>query len=615
MCGINGIFGLKDRFRTTDMLVHMNNALVHRGPDATGIFTDENIGLGHRRLSIIDLSEEARQPMTSASGRYTIVYNGEIYNYKSLKATHRKYPYRTETDTEVILALLEEHGTQAFPMLDGMFAMAIWDREKKQLLLVRDRMGVKPLYFCRGGDMLLFSSEIKGLLASGHFKARINRRALGNYLMYQTVYSPETIVNGVQMLPAGSYAVVDDKGFGVRHYWRMEDCRDKYTLPGPYEKVIKQTRELIFKAVEKRLMSDVPLGAFLSGGIDSSAIVAVMSKLSERQVKTFNVYFDEQDFSEKRFAEMIADKYRTDHHPVLLRPDEFLHDIPEALDAMDHPGMDGLNTYIISKYTKKAGITVALSGIGGDELFGGYPVFGYLQQLKKYRFIGKLPIGMRKSAAILPSRMLKGKAAQKLAMLAGMPSWDWAHMYPVFRQSMNMQELEQAGVDYHRYFQTETDDPFGPKLVSEITIAECSTYLENVLLRDADQMGMAHSLEIREPFLDKDLVEFMLAMPDDFKPLKPPKQLLIDAMGDLIPREIWDRPKMGFSFPWQAWMNRELKPFCTERLELLKNFELLNPAYIDGLISGLNQKDNPNWHKAWSLAVLGHWINRQNIHD
>ncbi|MFM7764926.1 MAG: asparagine synthetase B family protein, partial [Sphingomonadales bacterium] len=225
MCGINGIFGLKDRFRTTDMLVHMNNALIHRGPDATGIFTDDNIGLGHRRLSIIDLSEDARQPMTSASGRYTIVYNGEIYNYKTLRATHRKYPYRTETDTEVILALLEEHGTQAFSMLDGMFAIAIWDREKKQLILARDRMGVKPLYFCRGGDMLLFSSEIKGLLASGHFKARINRRALGNYLMYQTVYSPETMVNGVQMLPAGSYAIVDDKGFGVRHYWRMEDCR------------------------------------------------------------------------------------------------------------------------------------------------------------------------------------------------------------------------------------------------------------------------------------------------------------------------------------------------------------------------------------------------------
>ncbi len=323
MCGINGIFGLKDRFRVTDMLVHMNNAVMHRGPDASGIFAEENIGLGHRRLSIIDLSDDGRQPMTSASGRYTIVYNGEIYNYKTLKATHRKYPFRTDTDTEVILALLDEYGTQAFGMLDGMFAIAIWDREKQQLILARDRMGVKPLYFCRGGDLLFFSSEIKGLLASGHFKAKINRRALGSYLLYQTAYSPETMLNGVQMLPAGSYAIVDEKGFGVRHYWRMEDCRDKYTLPGPYEKVIKQTRDLIFKAVEKRLISDVPLGAFLSGGIDSSAIVAVMSKLSDRQVKTFNVYFNEQEFSEKRYAEIIADRFKTDHHPILLRPEEF----------------------------------------------------------------------------------------------------------------------------------------------------------------------------------------------------------------------------------------------------------------------------------------------------
>ena len=613
MCGFNGIFGLKDRFRVTDMLVHMNNAVMHRGPDASGIFAEENIGLGHRRLSIIDLSDDGRQPMTSASGRYTIVYNGEIYNYKTLKATHRKYPFRTDTDTEVILALLDEYGTQAFGMLDGMFAIAIWDREKQQLILARDRMGVKPLYFCRGGDLLFFSSEIKGLLASGHFKAKINRRALGSYLLYQTAYSPETMLNGVQMLPAGSYAIVDEKGFGVRHYWRMEDCRDKYTLPGPYEKVIKQTRDLIFKAVEKRLISDVPLGAFLSGGIDSSAIVAVMSKLSDRQVKTFNVYFNEQEFSEKRYAEIIADRFKTDHHPILLRPEEFLHDIPEALDAMDHPGMDGLNTYIISKYTKRAGITVALSGTGGDELFGGYPVFGYLQQLKKLRFLGKLPAGMRKSAAMLPAKMMKGAAGRKLEILASLPSWDWAHIYPIFRQSMDVQELEAAGAEFHRYFQTETDDPFGPKLVSEITIAECSTYLENILLRDADQMGMAHALEIRVPFLDKDLVEFMLAMPDDFKPLNPPKQLLIDAMGDLLPKEIWDRPKMGFSFPWKAWMSRELKPFCTEKLEILKELEVLNASYIDGLINGLEKKDNPDWHKAWSLAVLGHWMKKHQV--
>lgn len=613
MCGINGIYGISDRFRVSDMLVHMNNALAHRGPDAAGIFTDERIGLGHRRLSIIDLSDDGRQPMSSHDGRYTIVFNGEIYNYKTLRATHRQYPYRTSTDTEAILALYTEHGTRAFSMLDGMFALAIWDNQEQQLILARDRMGKKPLYFCRSGDVLIFSSEIRGLLASGHFKPKINRRALGNYLMFQTVYSPDTMVNGVQMLPAGSYAVVDHKGFGVRHYWRMEDCRDKYTLPGPYEKVIKETRELFFKAVEKRLISDVPLGAFLSGGIDSSAVVAAMSRVTGKQVKTFNVYFDEKEYSEKRYAEMVADKFKTDHHPILVRPDEFLNLVPEALDAMDHPGADGPNTYVVSKFTRAAGITVALSGIGGDEMFGGYPVFRYLQQLQKFRVMGHLPAGLRKAAATLPLRLMKGQAARKLDMLAGLSRWDWAHIYPVFRQTMTQQELERAGVEFHRYFQTDTESPFGPKLISEITIAESSTYLENVLLRDTDQMSMAHALEVRAPFLDKDLVEYMLAMPDDFKPLKPGKRLLIDAMGDLLPKEVWDRPKMGFTFPWQRWLGHELKDFCKSRLEYLAGTGVMSAEYVNSVAAGLDVPGNPDWYQAWNLTVLGHWMKKYGI--
>lgn len=614
MCGINGIYGLQESFRATDMLAHMNNALIHRGPDAAGIFSQPGIGLGHRRLSIIDLSEEGRQPMSTPDGRYTIVYNGEIYNYKALRATHKNYPYKSNTDTEVILAVYSEHGEQTFSMLDGMFALAIWDRDERKLVLARDRMGKKPLYFCRSGDVLVFSSEIRGLLASGMFKPRLNRRALGNYLMFQTVYSPDTLVNGVQMLPAGSYAIVDQKGFGVRQYWRMEDCRDKYTLPGPYEKVIKQTRELLFKAVEKRLVADVPVGAFLSGGIDSSAIVAAMTKVSGEKVKTFNVYFDEHEYSEKRFAELIANKYRTEHHPILVRPEEFLNSIPEALNAMDHPGADGVNTYIVSKFTKKAGITVALSGIGGDELFGGYPVFKNIQKLKKLKLIGGVPQGIRKSFSGLPLRFVKGAAAKRLELLMGLSRWDWSHIYPIFRQEATLSELEMAGVEWHAYFQTDTDDAFGPKLISEITIAECSTYLENVLLRDTDQMSMAHALEVRAPFLDKDLVEFMLAMPDDFKPLKPPKKLLIDAMGDLLPGEIWDRPKMGFTFPWKKWIGNELNVFCVEKLIYLKESGVFEDAYINKFLGELEQKETRNWVQIWNLTVLSNWISENKIH-
>lgn len=595
------------------MLVHMNTALEHRGPDAGGIYTNNNIGLGHRRLSIIDLSPEGNQPMKSADGRYVMVYNGEIYNYKTLKATHRQYPYTTQTDSEVILALFSQYRTDAFQMLDGMFAIAIWDTETKQLFLARDRMGKKPLYFCRGGNALLFSSEIRGLLASGHFKPKINDRALASYLMFQTAYTPETMLAGVQMLPAGSYAIADEKGFGVRQYWRMEACRDKYTLPGPYEKVVKQTRELFFSAVEKRMISDVPLGAFLSGGIDSSAVVAAMSKISTDRVKTFNIYFGEAEFSERKYAEMVAAKFNTEHHSILIRPEEFLAEIPGALAAMDHPGADGPNTYVVSKHTKAAGITVALSGIGGDEMFGGYPVFRYMQKLQQYRLAGNLPAKLRKVGADFALKLARKPELKKLAMLAGVDPWDWAHIYPVFRCLADKDELKLAGLEYRNVFQTDTELPFGTKLISEITIAECSTYLENVLLRDTDQMSMAHSLEVRAPFLDKDLVEFMLAMPDDFKPLKPQKKLIIDAMGDLLPQEIWNRPKMGFTFPWREWVHNELKSFCDAQINVLYETEIFKSEYLDFVQAGHVRKGPQDWYRIWNLTVLGFWMKKNGI--
>lgn len=595
------------------MLVHMNNALQHRGPDAAGIYTDQDIGLGHRRLSIIDLTEDGNQPMLSADGRYVLVFNGEIYNFRNLKATHRNYPYKSQTDSEVILALFSQYRTDAFQMLDGMFALAIWDTQTRQLFLARDRMGKKPLYFCRGGNALLFSSEIRGLLASGHFKPKVNDKALAGYLMFQTAYSPETMLAGVQMLPAGSYAIADDKGFGVRQYWRMENCRDKYTLPGPYEKVVKQTRDLFFSAVEKRLISDVPLGAFLSGGIDSSAVVAAMSSISGSRVKTFNVYFGEEEFSEKKYAERIAEKYKTDHHPILIRPDEFLAQIPEALDAMDHPGADGPNTYVVSKHTKAAGITVALSGIGGDEMFGGYPVFRHLRKLQQFRTIGMLPAAMRSGLAKMAAKTAGNASLKKITELLSVDPWDWAHLYPVFRNTAGPDELIMAGLEARNYFQTDTDLPFGPKLISEITIAECATYLENVLLRDTDQMSMAHSLEVRAPFLDKDLVEFMLAMPDDFKPLNPPKKLLIDAMGNLLPEEIWNRPKMGFTFPWKHWIHHELKEFCNAQFDVLYHSELFRPAYLDFVLKGHERQGRQDWYRIWNLAVLGYWMKKNRI--
>jgi len=614
MCGINGIYGLKDEFRIKDILVHMNASIAHRGPDAQGVFSRGGIGLGHRRLSIIDLTEGGRQPMLNASANLAMVFNGEIYNYKKLKALCKDYPFRTETDSEVILALYQKYGDACFEQLDGMFAVAIWDDERKKLVLARDRMGKKPLYYSWVNDIFIFSSEIRGLLASNLFSPVLNAEGFNNYVQYQTVYSPATILKNVFMLETGSTMTISHGVTETKKFWSIDRAKEKYTLPGPYDKVIKQTRELFFQAVEKRLISDVSLGAFLSGGIDSSSVVAAMARVSGSTIKTFNVSFeDESAFSEKVFAEMVAKKFNTEHQTISLKSEDFLIEIQEGLNAMDHPSTDGLNTYVVSKYTKQAGITVALSGLGGDELFGGYPVFNQLKKWQKFRVLGSIPFPIRRALLNAVAKRVSPNKVGRMAQIAEIRKWNWMDIYPVFRMVLSNREMENAGLKPYFVKGLERNENVGYKLLSEISIAECKTYMENVLLRDADQMSMANALEIRVPFLDKDLVEFVLSLPDDFKPIVPGKKLLIDAMGDLLPEEVWNRKKMGFTFPWKKWINRELKLFCSDHLDYLTQWKLLSNEYISQLKADLDLPENPNWIKVWNLVVLSNWMQKNNI--
>lgn len=612
MCGINGIYGLMDEFRTRDLLVHMNSRLAHRGPDSQGILTRPGIGLGHRRLSIIDLTENGRQPMAGSGNSVFITYNGEIYNFQKLKKICAGYEFKTDTDTEVILALYEKYGTSCFEMLDGMFSLALWDDRSKKLILARDRMGKKPLYYTWQNGVFIFSSEIRGLLGSSLIKPVVSSAALADYLQYQTVYSPDTILEGVKSIPAGHFAVISNGIMDMKRYWSIDRAKDKHALTGPYDKVVKQTRELFFTAVEKRLISDVPLGAFLSGGVDSSCVVAAMSKISPGEVKTFNIYFENEEFSENQYAELVASKFRTEHHAIKLEPEDFLGELTAALDAMDHPGVDGLNTYVVSKYTKQAGITVALSGLGGDELFGGYPVFKYLKTLNRWRILGKTPVFMRKNMAKILEKRLPVSQRMRLMQLAELKKWDLNALYPVFRTVFSNEELRQYGIHPSDMGYLGLDSDNSQKILSEISIAESKTYLENVLLRDADQMGMAHSLEIRVPFLDKDLVEFVFSLPDDFKPLKPSKKLLIDALGDLLPPETWNRKKMGFTLPWKHWINNELRTFCEENIAYLQQFGALNSGYLQKLSQSLESEKNESWYKVWNVVVLAYWLRKNN---
>lgn len=613
MCGINGILSSDGELDRKTAIGLMNSKMSHRGPDSEGEYLNEEISLGHRRLSIIDLDSRGNQPMHSNSGRYVIVFNGEIYNYQDLKKQLGNVNFRSETDTEVVLVLFERMGPKMLDLLEGMFAIAIWDNETGKLFLARDRFGKKPLYWWLSEDSrtFLFSSEIRSLLAPRVFNPKLNKDVLGQFLVYQTVFDPDTLVSSVYQLPAGSYAdctLLDEKiKADIKEYYRRQKEIVRDNTPKSYNDVVSNTRKLLDESVHKRLVADVDFGAFLSGGVDSSAIVAIMSRYLESPVKTFHVYFDESDFSERPFAELVANKFKTNHTNILIRPNEFLDEVNPALMAIDHPSGDGINTYVVSKYTRMAGIKMALTGLGGDEIFGGYDVFKRMKQIDALRRTGVMPLWQQLPGSFRKKIPIKGKLLELLSL----PSITVESAFEIYRQFFPLGVLDTFGINVKKHMEWSI-----PLVSNNITgwvgNEEIEKYMKPVLLRDADQMSMAHSLEVRVPFLDHKLTDYVMSLPDKFKPLQPGKKLLIDAMGEDLPREVWDRKKMGFVFPWKQWVNKELKSVVNDGLEAvseLKELEVLIHE-LRGTQNGIN---NNQWHRIWLLSTLGHWLKNNEI--
>lgn len=617
MCGINGIFSFSREGSFGEELKRMNDSLAHRGPDDEGVFTAPGIALGHRRLSIIDLSPAGHQPMYYANGRYTIVYNGELYNYRELRSELNELPFVTSSDTEVILAAYSKWGKDCLSRFNGMFALAIWDTTEQTLFVARDRLGIKPLYWFRDEKQFAFSSELRSLAAGRFFKAKLNAAALNEYLLYQTVHAPATILEDVQMLMPGQYMFVTVSGIDFHIWWKPEIKQ----APVPdYKEVCSDVRSLLRAAVERRLVADVPFGAFLSGGIDSSAIVGLMSEVAASKVKTFSVVFDDSEFSEAVYARQVARKFATEHHEIKLAPEDFLRDLPDALDAMDHPGGDGPNTYVVSKATKNAGITMALSGLGGDEIFAGYDVFKRISAIEQNRLLHLAPRFARKAGAGLIRSFKKGVAAEKMAVLLSQKEIRFEEYYPVFRQALSEEQVRAVLRGKDRFTSPVTKiisdfpDPGKDHLLSRVSAAEIQTYMQNVLLRDTDQMSMAHALEVRVPFLDYTLVEYVLGLPDKMKFPHTPKKLLVDALGDLLPPEIVNRPKMGFTFPWKKWMKNELRGFCEERLENLGRRDPFDANGIRQLWQSFLADDpRVTWSRIWPMVVLSHWLEKNGI--
>ncbi len=619
MCGINGIIqpGGTDHFG--QQVERMNRALAHRGPDDQGVLAEGGIALGHRRLSIIDLSAAGHQPMGYDSGRYSIVYNGELYNFRELKQELGDAAFRTSTDTEVILAAYAKWGTECLARFNGMFAFAIWDKTDHTLFIARDRLGIKPLYYTKSGGKIVFSSEIRGLLASGFAEKKLDRKALGDYLRYQTVHAPDTILEGVKMLLPGHYMLVTASAQEIKCWWKPV-LRE--AAPVNYKTVCGDVRALLRDAVERRLVADVPFGAFLSGGIDSSAIVGLMSEVASSPVNTFSVTFDDSEFSEAVYAKLIAKKFNTVHHEIRLEPGDFLDDLPAALDAMDHPSGDGPNTYVVSKATKKAGITMALSGLGGDELFAGYDIFKRTAALERKKWLNAFPRGMRKAGGAFVKKLKPGVASEKMAAVLAQEKIGFRSFYPLSRQVLLDEQIDRLTAgrvdDPYRVQEIveaiERDFPGEDFLLSRVSMAEISTYMQNVLLRDTDQMSMAHALEVRVPFLDYTLVEYVLNLPGTMKFPHTPKKLLVDSLGGLLPAEIVNRPKMGFTFPWKKWIKTELRGFCEERLARLGRREPFDAQGVTLLWRAFLQNDpRVTWSRIWPLVVLSHWLDKNDI--
>jgi asparagine synthase (glutamine-hydrolysing) len=614
MCGIAGIV---DNIKSPQLvaLKVMLSSLAHRGPDAEGVYVDSETALGHRRLSIIDLSSNANQPFYDICKRYVIVFNGEIYNYQELKA-QIDYPWQSTSDTEVILAAYIKWGVSCLKHLNGMFAFSIYDTDKKELFVARDRMGVKPFYYYTSKDCFVFASEIRAIIKSGYLIADIDNYAINGYLSGLAIQTPHTAISGIKQLCPGEYGMYKQGVFKTERYWsivpRMNSQPKNETLS--YSDTVKKTRELLEQAIKSRMVADVNVGAFLSGGIDSSAIVALMSKFSDRPIDTFSIVFSDKKFDEREYAQLIANKYNTNHTELELDPKELIQNLDEYFKSMDSPTVDGINTWMVSKLVASTGIKVAVSGLGGDELFAGYPGFTRWKQISDNKhYLNSVPV---RAGIAMANQFSHKRSLVKMNDFLNNSKAVFGSFYAINRANFLDKEIQQLlsnkneQYNYPNWLNLNDLPKFKNAIYSEYSIAELSYYTLNVLLKDTDQMSMRWALEIREPFFDYKLVEFILTVPDQYKFDKnTPKKLLVDAMGDLLPKEVVYRPKKGFSFPWDSWIRNELKVYCEESLLQLAKTEMFDTIFIQQLWKRFLSNDSRvNWVQIWSLVVLQKWV-------
>lgn len=604
MCGIAGVIDTKKMDNLNSSIIRMLNSMSHRGPDAQGVWYGEQCNLGHSRLAVIDLSDGGIQPKKDVSGRYIISFNGEIYNYKELKKTFIDYPFETLSDTEVILAVYTRYGYDTPKYITGQFAFAIWDTKEKELFFARDRMGEKPFYYQILDNGFIFASEIRALLQVSTLKPKLRMESLAEFLRLQSVQEPYTLLEGIMQLPAAHLGVFKDGHLTIKKYWEITNVsKNDYSNIGIVHQTIKNK---LSSAVMFQMLSDVPLGAFLSGGIDSSAIVALMAEQSEQPIETFSVGFEETMYDESPYSNLIAKRFKTNHHSILLKANEFKDRLPEILSKVDNPSGDGPNTFIVSEAVKKSGLTVALSGLGGDELFAGYDGFKRFYRLQSFETFWEYSKGLRKVLSLLT----EGKRSELLKLYSVMI----ADIYPLSRSVFSIQDVKYLlPLAEYKYNAPWHSDISMLPILSQYSIAELTGYTRSVLLKDTDQMSMSSSLEVRVPFFDHDLVHYVLGIPDNIKYPIYPKSLLVESLKPLLPDTIVHRPKMGFSFPWDDWMRGDLKSYCEKNIFDLSTRKVFSEKELLNVWSRYLKKDpNVKWSKIWLLVSLEQWLRNIN---
>ncbi|GLR70927.1 asparagine synthase (glutamine-hydrolyzing) [Agaribacter marinus] len=623
MCGIAGF--LHKNFVKLDKshLVNMGNAIAHRGPDAHDEYIDDYVGLCHRRLSILDLSEAGIQPMFSPDKQVIIVFNGEIYNFPELKEEliGDGIVFNTGTDTEVIIHLYIKYGNACVAKLNGMFAFTIWDKRDNSMLIARDRLGKKPLYYLEHDGRFAFASEIKALLTLPDVPREIRYDAVRDFFTYQYVPDPKSIFKHIHKLPAAHYMIITGGNVSLHKYWELD-----FSSPSTQsEAYLKQELQTLANACTKRrMLSDVPLGAFLSGGVDSSGVVAMMAKQSDAPVTTCTIAFDDKKYNEAEFAKTVAEQYETAHHEFLVSQN-VTDTLEHIVSFFDEPFADPslVPTFFVSELARQA-VTVAIAGDGGDEVFAGYEK--YTTDDIENRLREKFPLWMRKN--IFPSmakifaiseNSLFRKAKSLLTSLSVSPEIGFymtnAQMQDSQWESLANEHISDALGHYHPSEITTKfyDEANGPDHLSKILYTDIKTYLCGGILVKVDRMSMANSLEVRAPILDKEIMEFAAKVPSKFKFNNGEKKYLLkEAFKDYLPDDILYRKKMGFSVPLAKWFREEIK-LIAEKF-LIKNAKGLPTIFNMARVNDYWQQHQTNKadHSAilWSMLMFEMWWQR-----